>query len=79
MKNLSGLETTIEYFRQNFRHWHKIKEKQNRGLTKPRFYGIIVAGMDGLEPSQCRSQSPVPYRLGDIPLNLFAQRKDIIH
>jgi len=26
-------------------------------LTKPRFYGIILAGMAGLEPAECRSQS----------------------
>ena len=29
---------------------------------------FTVAGMAGLEPAECRSQSPVPYRLGDIPL-----------
>ena len=26
-----------------------------------------MAGMAGLEPAECRSQSPVPYRLGYIP------------
>ena len=28
-----------------------------------------MAGIAGLEPAKCRSQSPVPYRLGDIPTN----------
>ena len=27
----------------------------------------LVAGMAGFEPAECRSQSPVPYQLGDIP------------
>ena len=27
-----------------------------------------MAGVAGLEPAECRSQSPVPYRLGDTPI-----------
>ena len=29
---------------------------------------FILVGIAGLEPAKCRSQSPVPYRLGYIPL-----------
>ena len=28
----------------------------------------VMVGMAGLEPTECGSQSPVPYRLGYIPI-----------
>ena len=34
----------------------------------------VLAGMAGLEPAECRSQSPVPYRLGYIPMWRRPQR-----
>ena len=29
---------------------------------------LSMAGAAGLEPAKCRSQSPVPYHLGDAPI-----------
>ena len=41
---------------------HRSKKPNARAL------GFFVAGTAGLEPAGCRSQSPVPYRLGDVPI-----------
>ncbi len=43
----------------------RIYKRTNKGRQKA--YPCLLAGIAGLEPAKCRSQSPVPYRLGDIP------------
>ena len=56
------------------RRWWKMSESNRSTGTqnqyaKPLHFILHLAGMDGIEPSQCESQSLVPSPLGDIPIS----------
>ena len=41
----------------------------------PRWMSFFMAGIEGLEPPECRNQNPMPYQLGYIPVYiLFSQQ-----
>ena len=62
-QRLRAKERTIFVLQRNTKWSNQYHPSQSKTKRTPIWCPLVLAGMDGFEPSKCQSQSLVPYRL----------------